>query len=1618
MWRLFGGSSSPAPASAPAPATDNLFARAEPLLDDGETDEWVAEALGGPRSAPSGGPWNSQSGFKQPINQPRTPPKRQGVAVTALPAPPASFGGPPAPLPAPPSAPPLLHPTLSAVQPLPPAFPEPLPTVPRGAAPAGFPAAPAAARYARTTRLEARSWAVAGPAAQQPQALPAAPGSGPIMAYLANLEARAELAAGTPGGGLASSSSLGGSGAALDAAAPVSRLTAPGERTVFDLAGLSGPSGGKPTPPSSPPKKPPAPPAAPAESTYFPEFPTSPEDADDPLGVFSPPPASDPSRVKEMRPPAMQEMLAALEDHDWGMDVPEGGEVSAKERGKKPQTKSGVLKQLQDQLSREDKIAYLRLVRLLLLRSRHHPFHPTTLPPLPRSAKRRIEKARAHATSRYALYALRTQEKLALYLDLEPEERARAEAGGTSAEEVAKGLNRPVSSRRRQNTEEGSEAGKGGSEGGAGEVEERVAEGGEPVSAGGEAGTGSSESAEEPPAGPATDLLDFSDGDAAPPAGTVFVDLLGEPEDVQVEGEPAGTFEEAPPAPEQGVQADASDPFAAFAGLDSLEAKGSASPKDEGGSAEAASPADKDASPQGDADAELPTDPRHPLLSHFFLLSVADGLGYPPYARTLLRELARQLSLDSYDVVRIESGLSAQLGIFGTDDDAAEEVKLRSEADRSIAARERAERLKKWAVVGLAAVGGGAIIGLSAGVMAPLIGAGVSATLGMVGVGGTATFLSSTAGAAVIAAGGAGIGSTLSAKKMAKRTRRLATFDLLPVRPAYVAEEDAYVPLRYPSVTICVSGWLSEGEKDFHTPWSTVSPGALGELHTLRWEPSDLESLGSAFRIIAGEVISFGVQQVLGATVLHALMLGLTLPMWMLKLGYALDNPWGIGLTKAKKAGQVLADAIAAQAQGYRPVTLVGFSLGARVVFYCLLELAQRGLAELVEDAVLVGAPVMATEAEWAACASVCSGRVVNCYLPGDWVLGLLYRASTATFSKVAGLHPVGGVEGLENVDVTGLVEGHLKYRVRMPRILEKVGIKVWREWVDEEDEEEWRMAQERAKEGARAEEAAMPQPQPAGGGAGGGDRTKDPTKIWNWADIMELKRIQEQMEEYYQPRDLGASSLPPLVIPDEMLGDGDAPAAEESDEQRAAREEEERGRRQEESDRRERAGIRLAMDELSDDEEGGAPSEFTSADGESEAPRTPRTPATAGTEPALVRLEEEEGGGEDEAGTPDLDVMEAPELVISGVVEVDSDAAIVKQESPALPDQQHEDAAESQPKKGGACEWQVCCLGAAANAARVNTPLSPPLLLLRSVALLTPRRGLAGYPGTPTGRRLVNRDGTPRVCLVTGAASGIGKAAAIRFASEGGVAVVTDLKMQEGEGRKVVDECNRLNTKGKAMFALQDVTKEEDWIQIMKTIESTYGRLDVLVNNAGVFFNEGFVADEKLSDFKKVMDVNVEGVFLGTKHAIPLMNRTTGDEYRSIINLSSIAGLMGSAGPVAGYHASKGAVRLFTKATCLQLAAAKHKIRVNSVHPGVIITPLWERGFVPGEGADGTRSNIAGFGAKDLDHAKEVLSPLTPIGRTGTAEDVAEAIVFLASDESSFMTGSELVIDGGATAQ
>ena len=245
------------------------------------------------------------------------------------------------------------------------------------------------------------------------------------------------------------------------------------------------------------------------------------------------------------------------------------------------------------------------------------------------------------------------------------------------------------------------------------------------------------------------------------------------------------------------------------------------------------------------------------------------------------------------------------------------------------------------------------------------------------------------------------------------------------------------------------------------------------------------------------------------------------------------------------------------------------------------------------------------------------------------------------------------------------------------------------------------------------------------------------------------------------------------------------------------------------------------------------------------------------------------------------------------------------------------------------------------------------------------------------------------KVALISGGARGQGAAEAKLFAGEGAKVVFGDIL--DDLGRQVEAEIHEVG--GEALYVHLDVTNAADWASAVEAAVSRYGRLDVLVNNAGITIRKN-VEDTTEEDWDRIMAINAKGVFLGTKQAIPAMRESGGG---SIVNISSTAGLVGSPYSGASYAATKGAVRLFTKATAIQYA--KEGIRCNSVHPGLLETLM-------------TQDMLA-----DAAHREERTQRI-PLGRVGTAEDIAYGVLYLASDEASFVTGSELVIDGGATAQ
>jgi len=252
------------------------------------------------------------------------------------------------------------------------------------------------------------------------------------------------------------------------------------------------------------------------------------------------------------------------------------------------------------------------------------------------------------------------------------------------------------------------------------------------------------------------------------------------------------------------------------------------------------------------------------------------------------------------------------------------------------------------------------------------------------------------------------------------------------------------------------------------------------------------------------------------------------------------------------------------------------------------------------------------------------------------------------------------------------------------------------------------------------------------------------------------------------------------------------------------------------------------------------------------------------------------------------------------------------------------------------------------------------------------------------------------KVAIVTGGASGIGEACAETLAREGASVLITDIDDTLGKG--VVERVTKAG--GKAHYLRHDVRDEAAWPGIVAEAEKRYGRLDIMVANAGIGIMSP-IATMTLADWQRQQAINLDGVFLSIKHSIPAMKRAGGG---SIVLMSSVAGLRGAPG-LAAYSATKGGVRLLAKSVALEHAA--DNIRCNSVHPGIIATPIWEK--IP-TGAEGNRRNAP------ID-PRDRAAATVPLPRVGEAQDVANGVLFLCTDAGNYITGQELVIDGGMTA-
>ncbi|XP_037684261.1 transmembrane and coiled-coil domain-containing protein 4 isoform X2 [Choloepus didactylus] len=397
--------------------------------------------------------------------------------------------------------------------------------------------------------------------------------------------------------------------------------------------------------------------------------------------------------------------------------------------------------------------------------------------------------------------------------------------------------------------------------------------------------------------------------------------------------------------------------------------------------------------------------------------SLADG-HYDARARVLICHVTSllQVPLKELDILE-ETFLESLKETNGEESEMAEASRKK---------RENRRKWKRYLLIGLATVGGGAAIGVTGGLAAPLVAAGAATIIGSAG----AAALGSVAGIAVLTSLFGAAGAGLTGYKMKKRVGAIEEFAFLPLTEG-----------RQLHITIAITGWLASGKyRTFSAPWAALAHSR--EQYCLAWEAKYLMELGNALETILSGLANMVAQEALKYTVLSGIVAALTWPASLLTVANVIDNPWGVCLHRSAEVGKHLAHILLSRQQGQRPVTLIGFSLGARVIYFCLQEMAQeKDCQGIIEDVVLLGAPVEGEAKHWEPFRKVVSGRIINGYCRGDWLLSFVYRASSVRL-RVAGLQPVLLEDRrVENVDLSSVVSGHLDYAKQMDVILQAVGI-------------------------------------------------------------------------------------------------------------------------------------------------------------------------------------------------------------------------------------------------------------------------------------------------------------------------------------------------------------------------------------------------------------------------------------------------------------------------------------------------------------------------------------------------------------------------------------------------
>lgn len=455
------------------------------------------------------------------------------------------------------------------------------------------------------------------------------------------------------------------------------------------------------------------------------------------------------------------------------------------------------------------------------------------------------------------------------------------------------------------------------------------------------------------------------------------------------------------------------------------------------------------------------------LILHSLLLLLLSLEHYNAASRILLLNLTSSLKLPLRTFEQDEYVTAKGLLENAKELSASEETKKHAEENQDA-------RQKK---VRYAAIAGAAVLGVAGSFAAPLLAAGIGSVASGLGLGTTAAagYLGSVASSSLLVGSLFGAyGGRMTGQMMDQYARDIEDFEFMPVHSNQRTSEDPKKGAEEASahdhklrVTICLSGWLRE-KAEVIKPWRVIGSGA--EVFALKYELEALLNLGNSMDgMVSSAAWGYAQRELIQQTVFADLMAAMW-PIGLLKVARVIDNPFSVAKFRAEKVGEILAEILIKRAQGERPVTLIGYSLGARAIYVCLQTLAKRRAFNLVENAILIGAPTPSDTSDWRVLRAAVSGRLVNVYSTNDYILGFMYRTSAIQYG-VAGLQAVEGLSGVENVDVSDDVDGHLRYRFLIGSILKRIGFAdVDMQAVEEEQEALKQMIEEEKRNSLQAQ--------------------------------------------------------------------------------------------------------------------------------------------------------------------------------------------------------------------------------------------------------------------------------------------------------------------------------------------------------------------------------------------------------------------------------------------------------------------------------------------------------------------------------------------------------------------